>query len=142
MRVMPARVSRTGNVSVFLGTSYGITKPETMTYDERGNLYIGDNVDDVLYMVSRDMKLNRVIEKRDTFSPEGILYARNALYITEHVRARLARHVPNLESSILKRVALGPHDLQRANVKLMVEYQRDLREGDNHSLNALLRFAF
>jgi len=32
--------------------------------------------------------------------------------------------------------------LVRANVKAMVEYQRDLREGDNHSLNALLRFAF
>ncbi len=32
--------------------------------------------------------------------------------------------------------------LVRANVKAMVEYQRDLREGTNHSLNALLRFAF
>jgi hypothetical protein len=32
--------------------------------------------------------------------------------------------------------------LVRANVKAMVEYQRDLRQGDNHSLNALLRFGF
>ena len=32
--------------------------------------------------------------------------------------------------------------LVRANVKLMAEYQRDLRAGDNHSLNVLLRFAF
>jgi len=32
--------------------------------------------------------------------------------------------------------------LIRANVKAMFEYQRDLREGDNHSLSALLRFAF
>jgi hypothetical protein len=32
--------------------------------------------------------------------------------------------------------------LIRANVKAMVEYQRDMRDGDNHSLNALLRFAF
>ena len=32
--------------------------------------------------------------------------------------------------------------LVRANVKAMLEYQRDLRQGDNHSLNALLRFAF
>ncbi len=32
--------------------------------------------------------------------------------------------------------------LVRANVKAMVEYQRDLRVGDNHSLNAILRFAF
>jgi hypothetical protein len=32
--------------------------------------------------------------------------------------------------------------LVRANIKAMVEYQRDLREGENHSLNAILRFAF
>jgi phytoene dehydrogenase-like protein len=36
----------------------------------------------------------------------------------DRIQARLARHVPNLESSILKRVALGPHDLQRANINL------------------------
>src|ERR1700759_1401574 len=34
----------------------------------------------------------------------------------DRIQARLARHIPNLESAILKRVALGPHDLQRANV--------------------------
>jgi hypothetical protein len=32
--------------------------------------------------------------------------------------------------------------LIRANVKAMVEYQRDLRAGENHSLNVLVRFAF
>jgi hypothetical protein len=32
--------------------------------------------------------------------------------------------------------------LIRANVKAMVEYQRDLREGANHSLDVVLRFAF
>ena len=32
--------------------------------------------------------------------------------------------------------------LVRANVKAMFEYQRDLREGQNHSLNGLLRFGF
>ncbi len=32
--------------------------------------------------------------------------------------------------------------LIRANVKAMVEYQRDLREGENYSLDAVLRFAF
>ncbi len=36
----------------------------------------------------------------------------------DRVQARLARHIPNLESSIVKRVALGPHDLERANVNL------------------------
>ena len=36
----------------------------------------------------------------------------------DRVQARLAPHIPNLESAIMKRVALGPHDLQRANVNL------------------------
>ena len=36
----------------------------------------------------------------------------------DRIQARLARHIPNLESSILGRVSLGPHDLERANVNL------------------------
>ena len=32
--------------------------------------------------------------------------------------------------------------LIRANIKAIAEYQRDMREGANHSLNAILRFAF
>lgn len=45
--------------------------------------------------------------------------------------------VPSLRTAVANVSALV-----RANVKAMVEYQRDLREGENHSLNALLRFAF
>ena len=45
--------------------------------------------------------------------------------------------VPSLRTGVFNASALI-----RANVKAMVEYQRDLREGDNHSLNFLLRFAF
>jgi len=47
------------------------------------------------------------------------------------------RSVPSLRTGVFNVSALV-----RANVKAMVEYQRDLRVGDNHSLNALLRFAF
>jgi hypothetical protein len=32
--------------------------------------------------------------------------------------------------------------LIRANIKAIAEYQQDLREGDNHSFNVILRFAF
>ena len=35
------------------------------------------------------------------------------------IQARLAKHIPNLEASIVKRVALGPHDLERLNVNLV-----------------------
>jgi hypothetical protein len=47
------------------------------------------------------------------------------------------RSVPSLRTGVFNASALI-----RANVKAMVEYQRDLREGDNHSFNVLLRFAF
>jgi phytoene dehydrogenase-like protein len=37
----------------------------------------------------------------------------------DRIQARLAAHIPNLESSIVQRVALGPHDLERMNVNLV-----------------------
>jgi phytoene dehydrogenase-like protein len=36
----------------------------------------------------------------------------------DRIQARLAKHIPNLESSIIKRVSLSPADLQAANVNL------------------------
>jgi len=36
----------------------------------------------------------------------------------DRIQARLARHVPNLESALLERVCLSPADLQAANVNL------------------------
>jgi hypothetical protein len=47
------------------------------------------------------------------------------------------RTVPTLKTGVFNLSALI-----RANVKAMVEYQRDFREGQNHSFNALVRFAF
>jgi phytoene dehydrogenase-like protein len=36
----------------------------------------------------------------------------------DRIQERLVRQIPNLESSILRRVVLGPHDLERMNVNL------------------------
>jgi hypothetical protein len=47
------------------------------------------------------------------------------------------RTVPSLRTGVFNASALI-----RANVKAMAEYVRDLREGDNHAFNILLRFAF
>lgn len=47
------------------------------------------------------------------------------------------RTVPSLRSGIVNLSALT-----RANIKVMAEYQRDLRESINHSFNIILRFAF
>jgi phytoene dehydrogenase-like protein len=37
----------------------------------------------------------------------------------DRIQARLVQHIPNLESSIVQRIALGPHDLERMNVNLL-----------------------
>ncbi len=47
------------------------------------------------------------------------------------------RTVPSLRTGVLSASALI-----RANVKFQVEYNRDLQEGRNHSLDAIIRFAF
>ena len=36
----------------------------------------------------------------------------------DRIQARIEQHLPGLESTILKRVALGPHDLERLNINL------------------------
>src|SRR3954454_10174383 len=36
----------------------------------------------------------------------------------DRIQARLARHIPTLESAIVARAALGPHDLERLNINL------------------------
>jgi phytoene dehydrogenase-like protein len=43
----------------------------------------------------------------------------------DRIQARILRHVPNLESALLKRVTLSPADLQAANI--------NLRQGDPYS---------
>jgi sugar lactone lactonase YvrE len=87
-------VSRSGDVSVFLGPGYGITKPESMVFDEKGNLYIADNEDQVLYVLTPEMKLQRLIEKREGFSPETIWYSNHVLYITDSSDGKLMRYTP------------------------------------------------
>ena len=87
-------VTRDGKVSQFLDVNRGITKPESMVYDEKGNLYIADNHDDVLYRLTPAKKLERVIEKRETFSPETIWYANHTLYITDSKHGKLSRYTP------------------------------------------------
>ncbi len=87
-------VSRTGEVTVFLGPGYGITKPESMVFDEKGNLYIADNEDQIVYVLTPEMKLQRLIENREGFSPETIWYANHVLYITDSSHGKLMRYTP------------------------------------------------
>lgn len=83
------RVTRDGNVSDFLGTEYGITKPESMVFDDKGNLYIADNEDNVLYLLDTSRNLHRIVDRKETFSPETIFFSRGSLYITDSQHGKL-----------------------------------------------------
>ena len=91
------RVTKDGAVSEFLGKDYGITKPESMVFDDRGNLYIADNVDNVLYLLDVNRKLHRVIDRKETFSPETIYYFKGSLYITDSHAGKIYVYTPNEE---------------------------------------------
>jgi sugar lactone lactonase YvrE len=91
------RVTRDGNVSEFLGKDYGITKPESMVFDEKGNLYIADNEDNVLYLLDTSRKLHRIVDRKDTFSPETIFFAKGSLYITDSHNGKLYIYSPSDE---------------------------------------------
>jgi sugar lactone lactonase YvrE len=87
-------IGQNGEVSVFLGAEYNIKKPESMVFDEKGNLYIADNEDDVLYLLTPDMKLHRPLENQPEFSPETIWYSRGVLYITDSKNGKLFGYTP------------------------------------------------
>lgn len=103
------RVTRDGNVTEFLGKQYGITKPESMVFDDRGNLYIADNEHDVLYLLDAQHELHRIIERRESFSPETILFSKGALYITDSHHGKLFVYRPNEE---LKTIAAFAGELK------------------------------
>jgi len=91
------RVTRDGNVSEFLGKEYGITKPESMVFDDQGNLYIADNEDNVLYLLDSNHKLHRIIDRKESFSPETIFFSKGSLYITDSHNNKLYAYTPNEE---------------------------------------------
>jgi sugar lactone lactonase YvrE len=83
-----------GRLSVLIGPERGIAKPESMTFDAAGNLYIADNRDDILYLLTRDGRLHRPIAGRAGFSPESLVYAGGALFITDSHHGTLYRYSP------------------------------------------------
>jgi sugar lactone lactonase YvrE len=91
------RVTRDGKVSEFLGKEYGMTKPESMVFDDKGNLYIADNVDNVLYLLDMNHQLHRIVDRKDTFSPETIYFFKGSLYITDSHNAKLYIYTPSEE---------------------------------------------
>ena len=87
-------VAPDGGVAVLLGPDAEIAKPESFAFDGRGNLYIADNEEDVLYLLGADGRLHRPIAARRGFSPESIVHSGGALYITDSRHGALYRYTP------------------------------------------------
>src|SRR5262249_34214699 len=83
------RVTRDGAVSEFLGKEYGITRPEGLAYDDKGNLYIADEVDSVLYTFDANRQFHRLIDRGDSFSPQALCYVNGVLYITDEYHGKV-----------------------------------------------------
>jgi len=86
------KVTPAGSLSILVGADRGIAKPESFAFDDQGNLYIADNRDDVLYLLTADGKLRRTIADRPGFSPESLLFAGGALFITDSAHGKLYRY--------------------------------------------------
>ncbi len=132
------RVTKDGTVSEFLGKQFGITKPESMVFDEQGNLYIADNEDDVLYMLDPNHNLHRIIDRRDSFSPETIFYFKGALYITDSHNSKLYVYRPNEELRTIAAFGGQIKNVQGITVddqgNIFVSVQTDLKRKVGHIL--------
>src|SRR5713226_4579592 len=130
------RVTRDGKVAEFLGKEYGITKPESMVFDDKGNLYIADEEDNVLYMLDPNHKLHRLIERRDSFSPEALCYANGLLYIADEHFGKVYVYTPNDELKPIATFAGSFRQLQGITVDdrgdLYVAVQTDLKHKVGH----------
>src|SRR5260370_2134907 len=130
------RVTRDGAVSEFLGKEYGITRPEGLVFDDKGNLYIADEDDNVLYMLDPSRKLHRLIERRDSFSPEALCYVNGLLYIADEHFGKVYVYTPNDELKPIATFAGTFRQLQGITVDdrgdLYVAVQTDLKHKVGH----------
>ncbi|HYT50412.1 MAG TPA: hypothetical protein VEL78_08480 [Pyrinomonadaceae bacterium] len=130
------RVTKDGVVSEFLGKEYGITRPEGLTFDDKGNLYIADEEDNVLYMLDPNHKLHRLIERRDSFSPEALCYVNGLLYIADEHFGKVYVYTPNDELKTIAAFGGSFRQLQGITVDdhgdLYVAVQTDLKHKVGH----------
>lgn len=86
-------VTRQGEVSLLVGPEAGIVKPESLTFDPEGNLYIADNQQNVVFRLNNnDHCLERLVTpNQEPFHPESICFCGGALYITDDESGKLYR---------------------------------------------------
>jgi len=130
------RVTRDGAVSEFIGKEYGITRPEGLVYDDKGNLYIADEEDNVLYMLDPNRNLHRLIDRRDSFSPEALWYVNGLLYIADEHFGKVYVYTPNDGLKPIATFAGSFKQLQGITVDdqgdLYVAVQTDLKHKVGH----------
>jgi DNA-binding beta-propeller fold protein YncE len=130
------RVTRDGTVSEFLGKEYGITRPEGLVYDDKGNLYIADEEDNILYMLDPNRNLHRLIDQRDSFSPEALWYVNGLLYIADEHFGKVYVYTPNDGLKPIATFAGSFKQLQGITVDdqgdLYVAVQTDLKHKVGH----------
>lgn len=105
------RLSRTGQVSPFIEPDARLEKPESMAFDEAGNLYIADDATETLHLRTSDGRLHSPV-RGERFAPESLWYQDGFLYITDSKHGALHRYSPAVG---LRTVALFAGDL--ANVQ-------------------------
>ena len=130
------RVTKDGNVSEFLGKEYGITRPEGMAFDDKGNLYIADEEDNVLYLLDTNHQLHRLIDRRDSFSPEALCYVNGLLYIADEHFGKVYVYTQSDELKPIATFAGTFRQLQGITVDdhgdLYVAVQTDLKHKVGH----------
>lgn len=127
------RVTRDGAVSEFLG---GITRPEGLAYDDKGNLYIADEVDSVLYMLDPNRQLHRLIDRGDSFSPQALCFVKGVLYITDEYHGKVYAYTPKDDLKPIAAFGGSFRQLQGIavddNGDLYVAVQDDLKHNVGH----------
>ena len=112
-----------------------IAKPESMAFDADGNLYIADNQDDILYLLTKDGILHRPVAGRDGFSPETLHVSQGALLITDSRNGKLHRYTPEDGLSTMAVLAgelanvQGVTSDQAGNIYLSVQTDLKARRG-------------
>jgi sugar lactone lactonase YvrE len=81
-----------GPARITIPADGGISKPETFAFDPEGNLYIGDNLDSVLYLQRADGTLAKVVSDREDFFPESLTVNARGLFITDSEHGKVYRY--------------------------------------------------
>lgn len=140
-RILAVRPS--GRVEVLIGPEAGIAEAESMAFDDSGNLYISDDVEGVLYLRTPEGALRKPLGRRRDLSPEALLFANGALYLTDSRNHMLWRYTPEEGLEVIAGFGGDLANLQGIAAdpagNLYVSVQADLQSGRGYLLRLARR---